>query len=367
VDIGPEFNDAYEARCETLADLGPVVEHLVQELLRADDIRVHSVRHRVKTKESVQRKVGRKDASYEHLEEIHDLLGLRVITFFPDEVDQVAGVIEAEFSIDHENSVDKRALLDPDRFGYLSRHYVATLDKDREQLTEHVRFEGCCFEIQIRSILQHAWAEIEHDLGYHNAGAIPDSFRRRFSRLAGLLEIADDEFQTLRNEIAEYQSVVDKDVDRAPESVPIDQDSITALVKGNDALVALDGYIVHTLGSELVEGVPQAGVNSARLRREGFETIAQVADSIQERDKVIRAFVDQWAQRPGRQPRPSIYQGISLFYLMYVLVAESKNLSRVEAYLDAESIRPSLGGSRQDLARDVLKVYLAADRSIRKR
>lgn len=157
MDIGPEFNDAYEARCETLADLGPVVEHLVQELLRADDIRVHSVRHRVKTKESVQRKVGRKDASYEHLEEIHDLLGLRVITFFPDEVDQVAGVIEAEFSIDHENSVDKRALLDPDRFGYLSRHYVATLDKDR----------------------------IPSDAG---------------SRLAGLLEIADDEFQTLRND-----------------------------------------------------------------------------------------------------------------------------------------------------------------------
>ena len=54
-----------------------------------------------------------------------DLLGIRIITYFRDGVDAVAKLIEREFSVDRDNSVDKRAVLEADRFGYLSLHYVA--------------------------------------------------------------------------------------------------------------------------------------------------------------------------------------------------------------------------------------------------
>lgn len=83
--------------------------------------------------------------------------------------------------------------MEPDRFGYCSVHYVVEMSQKRLNLYEHQAYEGLKCEIQIRSVLQHAWAEIEHDLGYKSEIAIPKRIRRNFSRLAGLLEIADKE------------------------------------------------------------------------------------------------------------------------------------------------------------------------------
>lgn len=357
MDIGPEFERAYDAHCEPLSDLGPVAERLIKELLLADGLRLHSVRFRVKSKESVQRKVGRDGSSYESLREVHDLLGLRVITFFPDEVDRVASVIEREFEIDEENSVDKRALLDPDRFGYLSRHYVAALSEERSRLTEHVRFRDLYFEIQIRSILQHAWAEIEHDLGYHAAAAIPGSVRRRFSRLAGLLEIADDEFQTLRNEVAQYQQEVDEDVDRNPASVAIDQDSILAFLKGNDEIRNLDRLIAGAMGRDLIEDPSAtAGPIATELRWIGKETIDEIGTLIQERQDLVVRFASRWTKRAKSPRRSNVYAGISLFYLAYTLAADQESADYMASYLSGVGIGPE-DASLLKLAQELLDTY----------
>src|SRR3712207_2619228 len=107
---------AYDAKVEVLADLGPVVENLLRELLRGSGLRVHSVTHRVKSKASFRRKISEKGQDYTSIDDLQDLLGARVITYFPDEVDAVAEVVRREFGVDDDNSVDKRALLDPDRF-----------------------------------------------------------------------------------------------------------------------------------------------------------------------------------------------------------------------------------------------------------
>jgi ppGpp synthetase/RelA/SpoT-type nucleotidyltranferase len=115
-------------------------------------------------------------------------------------------MVEREFVVDRTNSVDKRTLLDPDRFGYQSLHYVAALSVARTGLAEYGRFTGLRVEIQIRSTLQHAWAEIEHDLGYKSAAGVPRDIRRRFSRIAGLLELADEEFSVIRRDLDAYTS-----------------------------------------------------------------------------------------------------------------------------------------------------------------
>jgi putative GTP pyrophosphokinase len=94
---------------------------------------------------------------------VTDLVGARVITYFADDVDRVARIIRNldNFEIDPRNSVDKRRALQADQFGYQSLHLVALLSK-RRIFTENREFEGLKIEIQIRSLLQHTWAEIEH-------------------------------------------------------------------------------------------------------------------------------------------------------------------------------------------------------------
>jgi ppGpp synthetase/RelA/SpoT-type nucleotidyltranferase len=173
--------------------------------LEGKNIRVHSVTSRIKSKSSVRRKLER-SAGKRTLGSLTDLLGIRVITYFPDEVNAVAAVIEREFMVDNDNSVDKRAILDPDRFGYLSLHYVLQLSDSRSTLPEYQAFRDLKFELQIRSILQHTWAEIEHDLGYHSEVALPAEVRRRFARLAGLLELADSEFLGIREQLVQSDS-----------------------------------------------------------------------------------------------------------------------------------------------------------------
>ncbi|MCY1691163.1 hypothetical protein OVA29_11120 [Exiguobacterium sp. SL14] len=87
-------------------------------------------------------------------------------------------IIENEFAIDRDQSVDKSTLLDTTEFGYLSVHFVASLSEQRLALSEYGRFKDYTAEIQIRSILQHAWAEIEHDLGYKNPNSVPAEVKR---------------------------------------------------------------------------------------------------------------------------------------------------------------------------------------------
>ena len=57
-------------------------------------------------------------------------------------------------------------------------------------------------------MLDHAWAEIEHDLGYKARDTVPAAARRRLSRLAGLLEMADQEFVAIRRDLDEYAAAL---------------------------------------------------------------------------------------------------------------------------------------------------------------
>ncbi|MCQ5042062.1 hypothetical protein NE654_13385, partial [Akkermansia muciniphila] len=73
---------------------------------------------------------------------------------------------ENEFIIDRDISIDKRKSLDPKRFGYRSLHYVVHIDPKYVKAQEYHKYHNLKLEIQISSILQYTWAEIEHDLGY---------------------------------------------------------------------------------------------------------------------------------------------------------------------------------------------------------
>ena len=191
--------DLYRKKHDLYNDFTHEMQELITNLLMGKNIRIHSIVSRTKEENSLKNKIDQK--KYTQLEEITDLCGVRIITYFSDDVDQIADIIQESLAIDPANSVDKRKLLSPTQFGYLSLHLVAGLKPDQLQLPYYQKFKNCKVEIQICSILQHAWAEIEHDLEYKSKTTISYNTRRSFSRLAGLLEIADTEFVKLREHL----------------------------------------------------------------------------------------------------------------------------------------------------------------------
>ena len=178
----------------TLEELAQEAYDLLQQALHEQGIYVTGVEHRVKTEKSLAGKLEQKGAKYKSIDDITDLVGLRVITFYTDEVDKVATIAKRIFDIDWKESVDKRKLHELDAFGYNSLHYICRL-----------KTGGPRFELQMRTALQHVWSTIEHDTGYKGDVKIPREYKRQFSRLAGMMELIDDEFSRLRVVLTDYR------------------------------------------------------------------------------------------------------------------------------------------------------------------
>ena len=184
----------YRELLPTLEQLADEAGRLLEEALREQGIYITAIEHRVKTEKSLIGKLELKGAKYKSIDDITDLVGLRVITFYTDEVDKVAAIAKRLFDIDWQESVDKRKLHDLNAFGYNSLHYICRL-----------KTGGPRFELQMRTALQHVWSTIEHDIGYKGDVKMLPEYRRQFSRLAGMMELIDDEFSRLRTVLTDYR------------------------------------------------------------------------------------------------------------------------------------------------------------------
>ena len=190
---GEALMQQYRELLPTLEQLAKEANDLLLRALREQGIYVTAVEYRVKAEKSLAGKLEVKGAKYKTIEDVTDLVGLRVITFYTDEVDKVAAIVKRIFDIDWQESVDKRKH-QLDRFGYNSLHYICRLRKG-----------GPRFELQMRTALQHVWSTIEHDIGYKGEIKLPNEYKRQFNRLAGMLELVDDEFSRLRTTITDYR------------------------------------------------------------------------------------------------------------------------------------------------------------------
>ncbi len=255
---------------------------MVKVILEAalENYSIHTIQARAKEVDSFAKKAIKLDLNTSDLKypnplaEITDLAGVRVITYVKKTVENVEEVIRREFSV--RERLDKDAeLLDSGQIGYKSIHFLVKFKEPRTNSPEYSRFKDLTAEIQVRTILQHAWAEMEHDIQYKSDQQIPNELRRRFIALAGLLEITDREFEniqeederlraTLTYELAEdVVKLVAEDVDN---QVPAQNDSSDAAIvvlptvtdaaasfgaalKRYDALIAKQsGQYAHYLG-----------------------------------------------------------------------------------------------------------------------
>lgn len=245
----------YRAREAQYAALRDAALAHTTRLIGEAGLKIHNITGRLKRADSLADKLRRKPGRYRSLEDVTDLVAVRVITYFESDVAAVSRLLEAHHEINWEHSVDKSMMHDPDRFGYMGVHYVVKVPPEVDQFIPHVTEPPQHYEVQIRSILQHAWAEIEHDLGYKNREAVPREVQRRFYRLAGLLEMADEEFMALDRLSRDYAATLPERVQSEPDSVFIDAQSIKHLLDVSPVR-DLDEAVAAALGVPLLTRWP---------------------------------------------------------------------------------------------------------------
>ena len=205
----------YQDNLPRFREVEAQVKDTIKRTLADAGLLVAVIESRIKSYDSLAGKLELKGHKYKSLAGLTDILGLRVITFYIDDVDKVASAVERLFTIDWENTVDKRKIHEIDSFGYLSLHYICSIPDFPYR-----------FEIQMRTLLQHAWANMDHDTGYKSGVEIPRRYLRNMSRLAGMLELVDDEFSKIRIELTDYRRRVQALVRSGNlDEVPLDGDT----------------------------------------------------------------------------------------------------------------------------------------------
>ncbi len=197
--------EEYHTQLPIYRQLQAVVMDRLQEIRQQAHIELNSMEARIKDESSLAGKLERKGEKYNTLSDITDIFGARIITFYNEDVDRFASMVESVFDIDWQNSVDKRKMHEFDSFGYNSLHYICRLPVPLYHDPKCPQLNQIRFELQMRTALQHVWSAIQHDIGYKSEIETPIEYHRNLSRLAGLLELADNEFSRTRNAIADYR------------------------------------------------------------------------------------------------------------------------------------------------------------------
>ncbi len=220
----------YKANYEIYSRLAQTAANLIEEALEEACIPYHSVVWRTKTISSYEKKALSR-GFLEPRAQIHDMSGIRVITFVQSDADATCQVIEKLFPVRE----TERKAGGSDGFGYRSVHYLACLPHSHTRGTEYAELKNLPFEIQVRTLLQNAWAEIEHDRNYKFEGTLPPELQRRFAMLAAVLELADREFEAIAVAIDDYAASIKAQAAQGNLNIPVNTTSLREYLVGKFA------------------------------------------------------------------------------------------------------------------------------------
>ncbi|RTJ79956.1 hypothetical protein C3H43_01855 [Campylobacter jejuni] len=203
---------------------------------------VAEIKSRTKTFESFKGKINRDDKKLKYsdpLREVTDLVGIKILLTSIKDSQIVYELLRAELKdqIDEENSVDKTQELKLQRkFGYLGKHLVISYDPKMLNITSSLNLDkealkGLKAEIQIKTLLQHVWSEVEHKARYKAGEELSDDKKRYFDRLAALIEVADDLFKDLIVESERINKEAQEAINQEQEKIQISENAKIESVK----------------------------------------------------------------------------------------------------------------------------------------
>lgn len=228
-----EFREFYDSTNKLLEDAKNSFITLLHALItHGSSVALAKIEGRVKEKEECVKKFNRKYRSkleesgkpYSIKDHITDLIGLRVVCLYEDEIENIHAVLSKHFNVI--DVTDKIALVEntESSFGYKGLHLDLQLNGTRNELPEYISYAAFPFEVQLRTIIQDSWSVLDHKIKYKKS--IPNRLKRRINTLAALFELADREFREIRDateeEIKKAQVEV---VVEAEDAEPVPQDA----------------------------------------------------------------------------------------------------------------------------------------------
>lgn len=200
------FREYYNDNSQRIEQARDAFLTLLSSLLAHANKSVASATGRIKDREECIKKFTRKyqgdleknQTTYEIKDYITDLIGLRLVCLYEDEIESLGELIRQNFEVI--GVTDKTAEIESteNSFGYKGLHLDLRLNAGRASMPEYAPFAPFRFELQIRTVVQDSWSTLDHKIKYKKS--IPPALKRRINTLAALFELADREFRQVRDE-----------------------------------------------------------------------------------------------------------------------------------------------------------------------
>ncbi len=196
-----ECGQWYDSQYVWLRHFADTLKNVLDTIVGQLDRKVLPTQVRVKSRESYLEKCLRQSrhdrALYRYqrpLEEIEDLVGARITLYLLGDGSPITTELQRHLVCDEQTvsgAGDRRVP------GYQGRHFKVRFTPEKLALPDFAGFAAMHAELQLRTVLQHAWAEVQHDLIYKPRIPVPVEIQRRLVGLAGILDVADREFESV--------------------------------------------------------------------------------------------------------------------------------------------------------------------------
>ena len=312
-----EIRPQYEQLCNEVA-------YILTKRMDETGIEYSAVTYRAKTLKSFAEKLSRKQYN-EPFKNITDLAGVRLVYLYKSDRVRIEGIIESEFKV--EEKIDKVEEQDEDRFGYGAIHYFVHLGR-KSSGARYDDLKSLICEIQVRTVLQDAWAIIDHHLVYKHESDVPKPLKRKLNSVAGLFETADDQFDRIRAERQQYrESIKSKLSSKEPFlDQDLNLDTFVEYLKWKFPSLQLGRYDDHI--SQVLTSTVQYGYNN----------LAEL-DSLLNRTQDMRSALSK--DIPTTSAASEVARAIAFEQPEYCEARSEGIRSVIEKYLRKISTRPS--------------------------
>ena len=255
---------------------------------------------------------------YEIKEKITDLVGLRIICIYESDIERVANILRKNLDVIAETDKTSALEIHENQFGYKGLHLDTKLDSDRAKLPEYSKIANLSFEVQVRSIVQDAWSEVDHRLKYKKR--IPNNLKRRINRLAALFELADQEFEAIRDNTSVLEKEGIAGTTKKQEDHSLSPFNFTPLAEKYFSDFEFEPYKVDGFVDDL-------------LQQNEDMTVGDLSEALKENLPTIKDFVEYLAHmdhkmNPYTQIRHCLYKQNRVLYLDLMRVGPMKNFDR---------------------------------------